>query len=171
MKKAQIILTVFLMLLTCDITFAQKGFMKIGDIDGESSQRGYVNWIVIDAFSNGLERAQQVAGATRRLGSVEFTDIVVTKKADKSTPKLMELCAKGQIVPELEMVLLSKDNKALYKVTLNNVRVSSIISKAACTPECEIVDEFSLSYAKITWEYWDSKGEKVMSTFNVATNN
>jgi type VI secretion system secreted protein Hcp len=171
MKLNNLLITGLLFCSFFQLSYAQKGFMKIGDIDGESSQRGYVNWIVIDAFSNGLEQAQQVSGATRRRGSVEFADIVVTKKADKSTPKLMELCAKGQVVPELEMVLLANDNKALYKVTLNNVRVSSIISKAACTPECEIVDEFSLSYAKITWEFWDSKGEKVMSTFNVATNN
>lgn len=171
MKKRPIFLTVFLILLCCELTFAQKGFLKIGDIKGESTNRAYVDWIVIDAFSNGVEQSPQVAGATRRRGSVEFADITITKKADKSTPKLMELCAKGQVVPELEMVLLAKDNKALYKVTLNNVRVSSIISKAACAPECEIVDEFSLSYSKITWEYWDSKGEKVTSSFNVANNN
>ena len=171
MKKASIFLTVFLMFLCCEISFAQKGFMKIGDIDGESTNRGYVDWIVIDAFTNALEQSPQATGATRRRGSVEFADIMVTKKVDKSTPKLMELCAKGQVVPVLEMVLLAKDNKPFYKITLNNVRVSSIISKSECNPECEMMDEFSLNYSKITWEYWDSKGEKTTSSFNAATNN
>lgn len=102
---------------------------------------------------------------------MKFADLVVTKKADRSTPKLMELCAKGQVLPELEMVLLAKDNKALYKITLNNLRVSSISSKAVCSSECEIVDEFTLKHTKIIWEYWGSNGDKVSTSFNVATNN
>ena len=171
MKKATIFLTGLLVLLCCEISIAQKGFLKIGDIKGESTNRGYPDWIVIDAFANALEQAPVATGTTRRRGSVDFGDIIIFKAADKATPKLMEACAKGLVIPEVELVLLSKDNKALYKVTLANVRISSISSKAECNPECKIVEEFSLSYNKITWDYWDAKGEKVTSSFNVSTNN
>ena len=171
MKKAPIFLTIFLLFLCCEISYAQKGFLKIGDIKGESTNRGYVDWIVIDAFSNAIEQASQSSGATRRRASANFSDIAITKRTDKSTPKLMEFCAKGQVIPELEMVLLAKDNKVFYKITLNNVGISSINSKAMCSLECEMVDEFTLSYSKIVWEYWDSKGNKVSSSYNVASNN
>jgi hypothetical protein len=42
MKKISIFLTIFLMFLCCKISYAQKGFLKIGDIKGESTNKGYV---------------------------------------------------------------------------------------------------------------------------------
>jgi type VI secretion system secreted protein Hcp len=171
MKSNSFLLTGILILLCVSLSSAQKGYIKIGDIKGESTERAHRDWILIENISQGLEQqAQMMTGATRRLGSVVAKDLVITKKLDKSTPKLMEMCSKGQVVPELELDMVS-NGKVYYKLTLNNVRISSINTSTSCEPDCLLVDEVSMSYSKITWEYWDSNGSKVVASYNFEMGN
>lgn len=160
------------MILFCvGMSFAQSGFLKIGDIKGESTERAHKDWITIESFGQGIAPQQAMTGSTRRRGAVVFEDLIITKKLDKSTPKLMELCAKGQVVPELELDMLSNDGSLYYKVTLNNVKINSISTNTTCDPHCKLLDEVAFGYSKITWEYWDSEGNKTGTTYNVQTGN
>ena len=160
------------MILFCvGMSFAQSGFLKIGDINGESTERAHKDWITIESFSLGIAPKQAATGSTRRRGAVVFEDLIIIKKLDKSTPKLMELCAKGQVVPELVLDMLSIDGSLYYKVTLNKVKINSISTSTACDSDCKLLDEVAFSYSKITWEYWDSKGKKTGATYNVQTGN
>jgi len=160
-----------MMLFCAGLSFAQSGFLKIGDIKGESTDRAHKDWITIESFSQGIAQKKATTGATRRTSAVVFEDLVITKKVDTSTPKLMELCAKGQVVPELELDMVSNDGSLYYKVTLNNAKINSISTQTSCDPDCKVLDEVAFSYSKITWEYWDSAGNKTVATFNVQTGN
>jgi len=166
MKSKTLLLSSILIFFCFGLTIAQSGFLKIGDIEGESMDNAHKDWIVIESMSQALEKPLPTTGATRTRGSVIFADIVISKKLDKSTPKLMELCAKGQVVPKLEMEMVARDGRPFYKVTLDNVRISSISSMSICDPDCEVMERVTISYSKITWEYWDDQGNKVETSYD-----
>ncbi len=79
------------------------GYLKIGDIKGESQAVDHeeeidihaIDWAILRPLSTG------VTGSTRTRASAEFKDLIVTKRIDKSTPKLMEACASGRAFPDL----------------------------------------------------------------------
>ena len=172
MKRYLILLATTMILCCVGFTAAQSAYLKLGEIEGESTRSGHEDWIVIDSFSHGLGQPQGiVTGATRRRAGVVIKDLVITKKVDKATPKLMELCAKGQVVPELELDVVTNDGRLTYKVSLKNVMVTSITTKTVCDPDCMMYDEMALTYSRITWEYWDNRGRKTEATYNVETRN
>ena len=80
MKSKSILLSGLLILVCVGLSFAQSGFLKIGDIKGESTSRGHKDWIVIESVSQGLEQQHMATGATRRRGSIVLKDLVFTKK-------------------------------------------------------------------------------------------
>jgi type VI secretion system secreted protein Hcp len=170
MKSKSTLLSGLLILVCFGLSFAQSGFLKIGDIKGESTHRGHKDWIVIESVSQGLEQQQMATGTTRRRGSIVLKDLIFTKKLDKATPKLMELCAKGQVVPKLVLDIVT-NSKVYYKVTLGNARINSITTSSICDPDCKLMDDVFISYSQITWEYWDSAGNKVVATYNAKTGN
>jgi type VI secretion system secreted protein Hcp len=86
------LLLVGILLLFCSSTsFAQTYYLKIGDIEGESTERAHKDWIIYESFSQGLEQAQSASGAARQRGSVVLNDLIIIKKLDKATPMLMEI--------------------------------------------------------------------------------
>ena len=168
MKHKSVLFSGLMILFCVSVCFTQSGYLKIGDIKGESTDRRHKEWIEILSISQGLEQQQLATGATRRRGSVVLKDLIITKKLDKATPKLMELCAKGQVVPELVLDIVT-NGKVNYKITLGNARISSINTSSICDPDCELKDDVSISYSQITWEFWDNKGKKVVATYNAKT--
>mgnify|MGYP003664497125 CR=1 FL=1 len=83
----------------------------------------------------------------------------------------MEICAKGMVIPELELDMVTNNGKVYYKITLNTVKISSMSTSSNCDPDCNLVDEISVSYSKITWEHMDSNGNKTVANYNVQTGN
>ena len=169
MKLPKFLLTCIMLFLFAGISTAQKGYLKMGDIKGESTDREHKDWIIIESFNQAMEKGQTMTGATRRRSSVDFKDIVFSKMLDKSSPKLMEACAKGMVIPDVEMDMVGADGKTFYKVILNKVSISGVRSESNCNPKCEVREEVSLNFSKITWEYTDSRGGKVTATYNVET--
>ncbi|NHF58116.1 type VI secretion system tube protein Hcp [Flavobacteriaceae bacterium TP-CH-4] len=170
MKNNYFILTCFMMLFFAGIATAQKGFIKIGDIEGEAVEATHRNWIVIESFNQTLEK-QTSAGTTRRSVAPTMTRVVFTKKIDKSTPKLMESCAKGQVHPKVEMEMTSGSERGapqtFYMVTLENVLITGVNSSGLCSPDCEVMEEVALSFTKISWEHTDSSGQKVEANYDL----
>ena len=54
-------------------------------------------------------------------------------------------------------------------VPLSNAKINSVNTSTICDPNCELIDEVSISYSKITWEYRDSNGNKVVTSYNAKT--
>jgi type VI secretion system secreted protein Hcp len=169
--KPKVIVLLGLMILCCvSVSLAQSYYLKIGDIKGESTDRAHKDWIVIESFSHGLEQQASASGATRQRASVAFHDLTFSKAIDKSTPKLMELCAKGQVFPELELDLVA-NGRLYYKLTLSNARIKGITTGSNRGPDGKLLDEVTISYTSATWDYWDSSGAKTSASFNAQTGN
>lgn len=174
MKRLQLFIPLLLAVLFFVHTGSAQGnaFMKLGGIEGESTDAKHKDWIIIESYSHGLAKssAQGVTGAARRRGSAVMEDLVITKKLDKSSPKLMEFAVKGQVIPELILEITNASRNPLYKITLSNVLISSVNNSGTCSPQCEIMEQVSFNFEKITWEYTDARGGKVTSSYNVETN-
>ena len=168
MKNRSVLFSGIMILFCVSVSFSQIGYLKIGDIKGESTERGHKEWIDVLSISQGLEKQKATTGTSRRRGATVLRDLIITKKLDKATPKLMEFCAKGKVVPKLELDMVT-NGKLHYKLTLSNARVNSINTNTICNPNCELIDEVSIGYSQITWEYRDSTGNKVVTTYNAKT--
>lgn len=170
MKYLQAILPLLAVIFLFNTGSAQGGYVKLGDIKGESTDNAHRDWVIIESINQGMSQPGGGAtGQSRRRGSVVFEDLVIQKKLDKSSPKLMEFCAKGQVIPEVIIDLVSSARNSFYKITLSNVMVTSINNNANCSQGCEGFESFSLNYEKISWEYTNNRGEKTTSSWNVGT--
>ncbi|NNK11760.1 MAG: type VI secretion system tube protein Hcp, partial [Flavobacteriaceae bacterium] len=147
----------------------QSAYLKIGDIKGESTERAHKDWINIESFSQGIAQASADMASGRQRRAADFEDVTVSKKVDKATPQLMELCAKGQVLPELELDMVTANGRLYYKITLNNVRVKSVRTTSAGDAEGTLVDEVAFGFTKITWEYWDDAGNKTETSYDLQT--
>jgi len=150
-------------------------YIQITGIDGEATDKDHKDWIEVLSFSMGMaDPGGGAIGATRRRGDVVMEDIVVVKELDKSSPKLMEKCAMGGVIPSLVLEVCGESDESpltYYKYELENVMVTSFYCSGS-TDEGVPVETITLNYEEITVTYTetDSTGKSkgnVEFTFKV----
>jgi type VI secretion system secreted protein Hcp len=117
------------------------GYMKIGGIDGESRDKDHDKWIDVLSVDWGSSAALP-AGPGRGAG-----EVVITRKLDTSSPKLVEKIANGAVVPEVTLhAPAGGDEPAYHAFELENVRITSYsISTAGEVP----TESITFHYEKI----------------------
>jgi type VI secretion system secreted protein Hcp len=134
------------------------GYLKLGDVKGESVDDGHKEWINLLSVSQAISRpmASGVSGSTRHRSAANFGDIIVVKEVDASTPKLAEAIADGKHFPKVEIHLTTSsggDKKIPYLVwELKNVRVTSY-SVSGATDGGVPTESMSLNYEEIKQVY------------------
>jgi len=169
MKSRKMILTILLNLFIFSLVSAQRGYIKIGDIKGEST-RDHKDWIEVLSFHQGVNSEARTTGARMAANRVNFADLVVTKKLDKTSPGLMQKCANGEMIPEIVLDLTSNETKTFYTVSLSGVRITGISASTSCNPDCEVREEVSFNFSKIKWTYYDNNGNKTEAGYDVQQN-
>ncbi len=151
-------------------------YIKIGDIKGEVTAEGHEDWIEISSFQWGVTlpiSSSTAGGATS--GKPSFSDLIITKAYDLSSPHLMHGCASGRHIPEviLELKTITGDMSYTYlKITLEDVIISSVsMSSGGDRPQ----ESLSLNFGKATQTYFkqDDKGmvaPAASMSWNIATN-
>jgi len=133
-------------------------FLQITGIDGESIDDDHHDWIDVLSFSMGMS---QPWDGSVGIGQIIMEDIVLVKQVDKATPKLMEKCAKGEVIPSviLEVSDVGENKRTYYKYELKNVIVSSFYSKGDITEKIP-TDTFTLHFEwfKVTYSEIDQVG-------------
>lgn len=76
-------------------------FLKIDGIDGESRDAKHKNWIEVLSFSWGVSQPHSASG--QLTGHVVPEDFSFTHAVDKSSPKVMLACAKGDSINEVQV--------------------------------------------------------------------
>lgn len=154
--------------------------LKIDGIEGESLDEKHKNEIEIDSFSWGVTNMGGAArGGGGGTGKADFTDISFSKQADKSSPKLVKAAASGE---HLKKAVLScrkasgKGGQVEYlKVVLEDVMVSSYQTGGSAGASSIPMDQFSLNFAKVSYEYMPQKADgtlegAVSAAYDRATN-
>ena len=145
-----------------ELTGTYNIFIDVDGVDGESKDDAHDKWIEVLSSDFSMSSPSSGTGSTRRRGEIVFEDIILTKEIDKSTPKLQEKCAKGAVIPEVEIDVTR--NVGGYPITviryvLKNVMLTSFISTAG-TSEEPPMDTFTLNYEeiKVTYTELDDEG-------------
>lgn len=135
------------------------GYIKIGDIAGESTEPNHGGWINLLSVSQNMTRPMPAgaSGSTRQRSTVTLGDIVCTKELDKSTPKLMEAICKGTNFPKVSIDLCTSSDGSsripYMKWELTNVRVTSYDVAGSTDGPMVPTESFSLNYEEVKWTY------------------
>jgi type VI secretion system secreted protein Hcp len=136
--------------------------LEIDGIKGESADSKHKETIEIESFSWGASNPMTFAqGGGGGGGKVSFQDLHFVSLVNKSSPMLLKAVATGQHIKKAILYVRKSGGKQedYYTVKLEDVACSSYQSGGSIgghTP----TDQFSLNFAKITFEYkpQDSKG-------------
>lgn len=133
-------------------------FLKLGDVQGEATDQGHKNWILIETLSSAISRSipEGAKDQQRTKGSTTLSDIVITRQQDKSSVKLLENCANGTFFPEVEVhfcTTVKNKQEAYFKLKLTDVIVTSYSIHANESGQPLPVEDISVNFTSIEWTY------------------
>lgn len=146
-------------------------FAKLGDIKGESQDDKHKDEIEVLSFSWGVSNAGSAArGGGMGTGKADFQDLIFTKHVDKSSPKLVLNCAKGEHMPTATVVMRKAggEQKEYLKITLNDVMISGFQTSGADGGEV-LTESITLNFGKISVEYFEQDNKGTMTSAGKAT--
>jgi type VI secretion system secreted protein Hcp len=141
--------------------YAGLWFAKYDGIAGESIDENHMQWIDILEYDWGVERAEAPLGSRRR-GAAEIAPFVLTFDYEKAAPKLLEKCAKGAVIPTLEVELTTGYGEIqstylryeMKNVLCNAYQVGGVADGAP--PRVRVANNFE--EIKVTYTEYDDSG-------------
>jgi type VI secretion system secreted protein Hcp len=134
--------------------------LEIDGIKGESRDDKHKDTLEIESFSWGANNTGSAAsGGGGGAGKVSFQDIHFTTRVNKASPILMLACATGQHIKKAVLFVRKQggDQQEYYTVTMSDLLVSSYMSGGSAGSEAQPVDQFSLNFSQIKFEYKPQK--------------
>jgi type VI secretion system secreted protein Hcp len=154
-------------------------FLKIEGVDGESTDDKHKGSIELETFSwSEVQQGSAGVGGGAGVGKVKASDLLITKKMDKSSPVLMIACATGQHYKKAVLTArrAGGGQQEYLKLTLEDVLVSLYETGAAGTQESVIPTEtIKLNFDKLEMSYKEQKpdgslGPEVKQKYDFAAN-
>jgi type VI secretion system secreted protein Hcp len=134
-------------------------FLKVDGIDGESTDDKHKNEIDVMSWSWGeTQGGTHAGGGGGGAGKVVMQDFHFVMKMNKATPKLMLACANGEHIKEAVLVCrkAGKEQQEYLKVKFSDLLVSSY-QTGGSSGDVVPMDQISLNYSKIVFEYKEQK--------------
>lgn len=137
-------------------------FLKIDGIDGESADSKHKSEIDLESWSWG--EAQQGTGSFGGgggAGKVSMQDFHFVMKVNKASPKLLLACASGQHIKTgvLTCRKAGKDQQEYLKITMSDLLVASFQTGGSAAATDIPLDQISLNFSKIEYEYKAQKAD------------
>ncbi len=129
--------------------------LKLDGIKGESKDKTHSGAIQVESVSWDVANATSFAhGDGGGVGKARLADIILTKKTDKSTQKLVMACATGDHIKSGVLIFrkAGKDPQEFLKFALTQVMVSSVSFGDDAGGDLPH-ETISLAFAKIEVEY------------------
>ena len=130
--------------------------LKFGSIKGESAASKHKEEIELLSWSWGASNPTTIVGAGMSAGKVSMTDINFTKRVDKSSPKLLELCVTGKHVDDATLYCSKQTGEKtpddFLTIKLKEVYVSSFHAGGSSGEDVG-TESFSLTYGSINYDY------------------
>ena len=108
---------------------AQRIFLKIGDIKGESTDKNHKDEIDVQSWTWGLtQQVIHAIGGETALGRAKFDELQFTHKVDLASTALMLACAGGRHLKDARLTARKGGNKPLeyLVITLKDVLITSV---------------------------------------------
>jgi type VI secretion system secreted protein Hcp len=131
-------------------------FLKIEGIPGESRDSSHKEEIDVLSWSWGASNTgTHAGGGGGGAGKVSMNDLTVTKALDKSSPRLMLACAKGDLVRQAVLVCRSQEAEPVeyLKITLSDILVSSYSTSGSAGGDDRPMESISFNFGRIEIEY------------------
>lgn len=142
-------------------------FLKIEGIDGESTDHKHKNEIDLQSWSWGASNSGSGhAGGGHGSGKVVMQDFHFTMHINKATPKLMLACATGDHIKKAVLTCrkAGKEQQEYMKVTFSDLLVSSYQSGGSAGSDVLPVEQISLNFAKVEFEYKPQKQDGTLDS-------
>jgi type VI secretion system secreted protein Hcp len=137
-------------------------FIKMDNITGEVTTKGYEGYIKLESFEWALGRtisSPTGSGGSREVSSPSFSDLTLSKTVDSSSAAIFLNAVGNSPIPTVTLVLAdTTTNVVLYRLTLNDVLVSSQAHSGAAGAD-KPAESISLNFTKIKIETFDSTGK------------
>ena len=137
-------------------------FLKIKGIEGESHDSKHKNEIDVQSFSWGeTQTGTHSGGGGGGAGKVSMQDFHFVMKHNKASPKLMLACASGEHIGEATMVCrkAGKEQQEFMKIKFSDLLVSSYQTGGSTGGDEIPMDQISLNYAKIEYQYHEQQAD------------
>jgi len=135
-------------------------FLKIEGIDGESTDSKHKNEIDIESWAWGETNSGTAAssGGGGGAGKVSMQDFSFTMKVSKASPKLLLACATGEHLKTALMTCRKAggEQQEYLKIKFSDCLVSSF-QTGGSAGDIIPVDQISVNFAKIEYEYKEQK--------------
>lgn len=138
-------------------------FLKIDGIQGESADSKHKNEIDIESWSFGAQQSGTFSyGGGGGAGKVQMQDFHFVMKVNKATPKLLEHVANGKHITSAELACRKAGGtqSEFLKIKFSDIIVSSYNTGGSGGADVIPMDQISLNFSKIEFEYFiqDAKG-------------
>jgi type VI secretion system secreted protein Hcp len=128
-------------------------YLKYRDLEGSATEQGHNKWIELDSFHWGVGRSIGTAarGSTSREHSEpSISEITVTKRMDKASPKLFLDAVAGKLDSKVQIHFTTTNKgkvETFLKFELENTGISGYsVSSGGDMP----VESLSLNFTKIS---------------------
>lgn len=141
-------------------------FLKIEGIEGESSDAKHKNEIDIESWSWGATQSGSHAyGGGGGAGKVNMQDFNFTMRVNKASPKLLLGCSSGQHIKGALLTCrkAGKEQQEYMKIKFTDLLISSFQTGGSNGAEVP-VDQISLNFAKIEYEYYPQKEDGTLGS-------
>jgi type VI secretion system secreted protein Hcp len=130
----------------------ENAFLKLGDFKGKTKTKGYEDQIVFQSMNYAVRQAGEWEEGDQLSGKITtFTDLVIVKEMDATSPSLAQACAVKQQIPNAEISLISGQG-VQFKITLSDVIVSDV-SVGFNSGEATPTETIALRYRAAIWEW------------------
>ena len=135
---------------------AVSGYIKIGDIKGESTTIGFKDWIDVLSWNWGTKYSgvgtdvRPIRGAT-----LCVSDMMITKSLDSASPELILSSVFADPIPQAELVLQrtsGADSRRIMSIKLFDVIVNSY-STASASGQDQVTEAIALNFRSASGEY------------------
>lgn len=140
-------------------------FLHLEGIPGESQDAKHKGEIDVVSWSWGETNAGHATGHATGGGSgsgrVVMQDFHFVMKVNKATPKLMLACADGEHLKSATLICRKSgtERQEYLKIHMSDVLVTSYQTGGSGHGDVIPVDQFSLGFAKIEYEYKEQKAD------------
>ena len=141
-------------------------FMKIDGIEGESTDDKHQGWIELIRYGTALKQTVSTTVSSAGGASAEradFSDFLIRKFIDKSSPKLALACADGTHIDQIvvELCRAGTEKVTFMTYTLKNCLIRKVITTNGNDTAANFPAEtVKINYGRIEWRYTqqDRKG-------------
>lgn len=134
-------------------------YLKLDGVEGESQKEGHTKEIEIMSWSWGGHNSGSFShGSGGGTGKYATQDISLSSFVNKASPKLFQACTKGTHIDKGILCVRKTGGDAkpydYLKLTFEHCLVSSYATGGGHGSEEMNVENFSLNFSKITFEYF-----------------